>query len=122
MRGKRAPMGALEDAVMNVLWEDGGWLTSTEVHQRLSAKRLAFTTVTTVITRLHEKGRLDRRKDGRAYAYHAVSTRAEWAAAQMDRVLDGGRDRRSTLTHFLSRLDEADRTQLRRMLAGKEKT
>jgi len=122
VRGKRLPMGALEDAVMGVLWVNGGWMTPGEVHSELSSDRdLAYTTVTTVLVRLSEKGRLERRKDGRAYAYHPTSTPTEWAAAQMDEVLGAVADRRSALTHFLDRLDDEDRAQLRRMIAPKDR-
>jgi len=63
MRKKRLPMGALENAVMDVLWTDSSWMTPGEVHAHLAAQRdLAYTTVTTVMVRLFEKGRLERRK------------------------------------------------------------
>jgi predicted transcriptional regulator len=121
MRSKRLPMGALEKAVMDVLWTDGGWMAPAEVHAQLASERgLAYTTVTTVMVRLFEKERLERRKEGRAFAYHPTSTRTEWAAAQMNEALGAVIDRRSTLTHFLDRLDDADRTQIRRMLIAKE--
>ena len=117
MRGKRVPMGALEDAVMEVLWEDGGWLIPAEVHAQLLTQRdLGYTTIMTTLARLYKKGRLERRKDGRAFAYHPTSTRAEWTAARMDDVLGVTNDRRAALAHFLDRLDDADRTQVRRIL------
>lgn len=122
MRGKRLPMGALEDAVMEVLWEDGGWLIPSEVHAKLPVKwDLRYTTVMTTLARLHKKGRLDRRKDGRAFAYHPGATRAEWAASRMDEVLGVTTERTAALAHFLDRLDEADRTQLRRILGDRGK-
>jgi predicted transcriptional regulator len=115
-------MGGLEEAIMNVLWADGGWLAPSEVNARLDSKHeLAYTTVTTVMSRLYEKDRLERRKDGRAFIYHPTASRAEWVATQMDQFLESGGDRTSTLTHFLERLDDADRTQLRRMLLGRKK-
>lgn len=111
-------MGGLEDAVMDVLWHDTGWMTPGEVHGHLEAERpLAYTTITTVLVRLFEKGRLERRKDGRAFAYHPTSSRAEWTASRMDDALASVGDRRAALTHFLERLDDEDRTQLRRMLS-----
>jgi predicted transcriptional regulator len=120
---RKLPMGALEEAVMDVLWTDGGWLAPSEVNARLESERdLAYTTVVTVMTRLFEKGRLERKKDGRAFTYHPTSTRTEWAAAQMDQVLDSGVDRTSTLTHFLERLSDSDRTQLRRMLLARKQS
>ena len=115
-------MGALEDAVMDILWEDGGWLIPSEVHAKLPTERdLSYTTVMTTLARLSKKGRLERRKDGRAFAYHAISTRAEWAASRMDEVLEITDDRPAAFAHFLDRLDDADRTQLRRILGDREK-
>ncbi|HEY5103627.1 MAG TPA: BlaI/MecI/CopY family transcriptional regulator [Acidimicrobiales bacterium] len=123
MRGERLPMGALESAVMEVLWADGGWLIPAEVHAKLPAERnLHYTTVMTTLGRLQKKGRLDRRKDGRAFAYHPTLTRAEWAATRMDEVLNVTVDRNAALAHFLDRLGDADRSQLRRILSEREKT
>jgi len=121
MRKKRLPMGALENAVMDVLWTDSSWMTPGEVHAHLAAQRDLATHSHHRHVRLFEKGRLERRKDGRAFAYHAVSTRTEWAAARMDEVLGAMADRKSTLTLFLDRLDDDDRTQLRRMLIPKDR-
>lgn len=122
MRDGRLPMGALESAVMEVLWENGGWLVPSEVHAKLPIERnLHYTTVMTTLGRLQKKGRLERRKDGRAFAYHPTSTRAEWAATRMDEVLNITSDRSAALAHFLDRLDEDDRTQLRRILSEKGK-
>ena len=118
----RLPVGGLEDAIMDVLWADTGWMTPREVHTRIEADRpLAYTTVTTVLVRLFDKGRLERRKDGRAYAYHPTSNRAEWTATRMDDALANIVDRRAALTHFLERLGDDDRTQLRRMLSKRER-
>jgi predicted transcriptional regulator len=122
MKGKRLPMGALENAVMDVLWVDGGWMISAEVHAKMPAERdLSYMTVMTTLARLYKKGRLERRKDGRAFAYHSISTRAEWAASRMDEVLNVTGDRTAALAHFLNRLDDADRTQLRRILGDRGK-
>lgn len=121
MRGKRLPMGALEDAVMNVLWDNGGWLIPAEVHALLPERDLRYTTVMTTLARLQRKGRLERHKDGRAFAYHPTFTRAEWAASRMDDLLNVTDNRSAALANFLERLDDADRTQLRRLL-GEERT
>ena len=122
MRKKKLPMGALEDAIMEVLWVDGGWMMPGEIHARLGADRsLAYTTITTVLVRLGEKGRLERRRDGRAFAYHPTATRAEWAAGRMGDVLTAVGDRAAALALFLDGLGEADRTQLRRMLGDRGK-
>ena len=113
---KRA-MGELEAAVMNVLWDRGGWLTPGEVHAVLTLERpLAYTTVMTILVRLAEKGRLERVRDGRAYAYRPLQTREEHAASRMAALLVGVGDRPAALGHFLNGLPAADRDQLRRLL------
>jgi predicted transcriptional regulator len=109
-------MGELERAVMDVLWDRGGWLTPGEVHSLLQDPSLAYTTVMTVLVRLWGKGRVERQRDGRAYAYHPVVTREQAAAARMEEVLAEARDRAAVLSHFLNGMDPADRAQLRRLL------
>lgn len=119
---KRLAMGELEAAVMDILWDSGGWLTPGEVHERLSAARsLTYTTAMTILVRLWRKGRLERHRDGRAYAYRPVQTREEHAAARMSEWLNAVTDRPRTLAHFLTRLDSDERTQLRRILQGRDR-
>jgi len=114
-------MGELEAAVMDVLWDRGGWLTPGEVHEALSAeRRLAYTTVMTILVRLWEKGRVERHRDGRAFAYRPLQGREEHAAARMAKLLTGAKDRPLALSHFVDDLSPSDRAQLRRMLRGRE--
>jgi len=109
-------MGELEAAVMNLLWDRGGWMTPGEVHAALADSSLAYTTVMTVLVRLWQKGRLERQRDGRAYAYHPVVTRDQYAAERMEDLLARAGNRSAVLSHFLDAIDPADRDQLRRLL------
>jgi len=85
----------------------------------LDAERpLAYTTVMTILVRLWQKGRLERERDGRSYAYRPLQTREEYVATRMGEVLVGAGDRPAALSHFVRRLSGADRAQLRRMLKG----
>lgn len=116
----RLPMGELEAAVMDVLWDRGGWLTPGEVHEALSVGRpLAYNTVMTILVRLWQKGRLERERDGRAYAYRPLLSREEHAAAHMGELLAATRDRPLALSRFVEDLSPGDRAQLRRMLRGR---
>lgn len=109
--------GELEASVMEVLWRRGGWLTPGDVHETLGENRsLAYTTVMTILVRLWRKGRLDRQRDGRAYAYRPLQTREEYAASRMEKVLQAATDRPTALAHFVEALSASDRDQLRRML------
>ena len=112
---KRAT-GELESAVMDALWDGGGWLTPGEVHDCLADQSLAYTTVMTILVRLWQKGRLERQRDGRAYAYRPLASREETAAARMDEMLVSAGDRPAALSFFLQRLNASDRAQLRRLL------
>jgi len=109
-------MGELERAVMDILWDSGGWLTPGEVHTLLRDPSLAYTTVMTILVRLWRKARVERQRDGRAYAYHPVVTREQSAAARMEELLAEARDRAAVLSHFLDGMNPSDRAQLRRLL------
>lgn len=119
VRQAKLPMGELEAMVMDVLWDKRGWLTPGEVHEILAARRsMAYTTVMTILVRLWQKGRLERQRDGRAFAYRARQSREEHAAARMQELLTTVADRPTALAHFVDALPLADRDQLRRVLKG----
>ena len=114
-------MGELEGMIMSVLWDNKGWLTPGEVQGLIAGPRpLAYTTVMTILVRLLAKGRVERQRDGRAYAYRAVSSREEEAATRMGQILGHVDDRPTALAHFVDTLNDSDRAQLRRMLKGRQ--
>ena len=114
-RAKQRGGGELEAAVMEVLWDSGGWLTPGEVHEALGGD-LAYNTVHTILARLLEKKRLDRQRDGRSHVYQPVLSREEYVAARMSTVLDEAKDRSVAMVGFVDSLEDSDRDQLRRML------
>jgi len=102
--------GELEAAVMRQLWAAGEPVTVRQVHTALTQERdLAYTTVLTVMEKLHRKGWLRREPQGRAHVYQAVTTREEHGAGLMREALTDSGDREQTLLHFLGQmtLDEA---------------
>ena len=116
-RIKELAGGELEAAVMDVLWDRGGWVTVAEVHEVLSAARpLKYNTVLTIVGRLFEKERLERQRDGRAYAYQPLQTREEFTASRMEHVLGETAARPAALATFVEQLDDADMSQLRRIV------
>ena len=118
----RLGSGELEAAVMDVLWNRGGWLTPGEVHEVLSVDGTpVYTSVMTILVRLWTKGRLERWRDGRAFVDRPLQTREEYVAAKMRAELLRARDRRATLNCFVKTMSPADRTQLRRILSGNRK-
>jgi predicted transcriptional regulator len=112
--GRRAA-GELEAAVLAVLQAAGSALAPGEVRDRLGGG-LAYTTVVTILSRLHAKGVLERRKAGRSFRYAPVADEPGLAARRMARVLDAEPDREAVLARFVSSLSGADEELLRRML------
>lgn len=80
-------LGDLEMQVMDRLWSSEGWTSVGEVHQSLGD--LAYTTVMTVMTNLHAKGALERRKEGKAYLYRPLVTREEAGRGMAGRIRRG---------------------------------
>lgn len=76
--------GMLESAIMNVLWnmEEKGIFRSSvkDVHEALnesSKSKKAYTTVKTVMDRLHQKNMLVKTRSGRRYYYRTTYTNQE---------------------------------------------
>ena len=111
----RRGAGELEAAVLAALQAAGVALSPGEVRDRLDGG-LAYTTVVTILSRLHAKGVLERHKAGRAYLYAPVADQPGLAARRMTRVLDGEVDREAVLARFVSSLSDSDEELLRRML------
>jgi predicted transcriptional regulator len=118
----RRPAGALEAEVLAVLRAAGVPLSPGQVRERLPVRQrgeLSYSTVVTIVSRLHAKGLLARERAGRGFAYSPVDP-ASLAAGQMSRALDGGADHSAVLTRFVSGLSGRDARLLRRLLAGGE--
>jgi predicted transcriptional regulator len=111
----RRPRGELEASVLGVLWDASDWLSPQEVNDALD-RSLAYTTVTTVLTRLVAKGTVERRPAGRGFTYRPVASREEQAAARMGEVLAAAGDRTMTLSRFVESLDPDERERLRRVI------
>jgi predicted transcriptional regulator len=124
---ERRAAGALELAVLNILWEAGRPLSATEVRERLLAEsgngtgELAYTTVVTILARLFEKKTLSRARDGRAFRYAPVTDEAGLAARRLTAMLDEVTDRDAVLSGFVENLTDDDEHLLRALLADRAK-
>lgn len=79
MRSKASKLlGPLEARVMAIVWRTPRPVTVRDVVDELGAPRPAYTTAMTIMTRLAEKRILRRRPVGKAYAYEARVTEAEF--------------------------------------------
>lgn len=115
--GERRPNGALETEVLSVLREAGVALTPGDVRDRLG-DTLSYSTVVTVLSRMHDKGLLNRVKKSRAFAYAPVADAPGMTARRMRQVLDADADREAVLARFVDDLSDRDEQLLRELLGG----
>ena len=81
-------LGELEATVMDVLWSGDGPMSVRDVRDVLGVdRRLAYTTVMTVLDNLHRKGYVERVMRGRAYQYRPAFTRSRASAEAMREIL-----------------------------------
>ncbi len=88
LKNKNLVLGELETEVMEVMWK----LDAASVREVLAVlektKKVAYTTVMTVMARLYEKGILRRRlDDGGAYIYEPVQDREAFLAASSKKLI-----------------------------------
>src|SRR6266851_331601 len=114
---RRGP-GELAAAVMQVLWDAGQPLSPGEVQAALDggAGRLSYSTVVTILSRLHAKKALVRQRAGRAFRYSPAADEAGLAARRLAAMLDREPDRDAVLSRFVAELSDHDEQLLRSLL------
>jgi predicted transcriptional regulator len=116
--GGRRAAGALEAEVMTVLQRAGRPLNAADV-QSLLSDDLAYTTVVTILSRMHAKGLLTREKEGRSFRYSPVSDEPGLVARRMHRTMAAEPDRQAVLARFVDTLSDQDEQLLRDLLDGR---
>jgi predicted transcriptional regulator len=115
MRG----FGELEAVVMDYLWSVDSPATVREVlHGIRTPRPLAYTTVLTVMDKLHSKGFLARQRAGRAFVYRPTRNRAEYAAELMGEALADSGDPTAALLRFVAQMPADEVSRLRTLLHG----
>lgn len=76
---KIVSLGELESQIMDIIWEDKH-CSARDVLTRLETeKKLAYTTVATILQRLCDKGLLSRKEDKSGYIYSPKLTRESYS-------------------------------------------
>jgi predicted transcriptional regulator len=123
--GLASVFGTLELRVLEALWTRGAEASVRDVLDAFP--NAAYTTVMTTLERLHRKGVLERRKDGRAFLYWPVSSRDEMETGLVTRALGpllrGGSAQPilSCLVDEVSRHDERLLDELERLVREKRR-
>jgi len=121
-RGAPPALHELESEVMEQLWS-GGEATVRSVMEALNKqtrKDRAYTTYMTVMARLHEKGLLERRREGKTDYYCPTHERNEYMTLRAQAEVDGlvAQYGDVALSHFaqqMASLDPARRRALQRL-------
>lgn len=115
----------LELDILKILWRDGSANVRHVRQALLPARKLAYTSVMTIMTIMVEKGYLRRRKDGQSFVYQprisAVATSRRMLRDLVDRAFAG-----STLAVVqqlldVRKLDSEELDALRRLVEEKSK-
>lgn len=102
--------------MLSVLGEATEPVTAAWVLQRLGGG-LSYSTVITILTRLHAKQAVSRTGPKRPVLWQPVANEAGLAALRMRRLLDKQSDRDAVLSSFVSVLSADDEELLRSLLA-----
>ncbi|MFJ9683167.1 BlaI/MecI/CopY family transcriptional regulator [Streptomyces sp. NPDC101194] len=107
----------MESTILAALWAAEAPLTPGQVQGAIGAA-LARTTVTTILSRLYEKGTVTRTRAGRGFAYTPTEDAPGLTARRMHSELRKEEDRSTVLARFVSQLTDEDEQLLRDLLDG----
>lgn len=110
----------LETEVMDEVWERSSEVAVREVMESLNARAdrpRAYTTYMTILGRLHEKGLVQRRREGKTDFYRPVYTRDEYAdlRAQAGAAALVDQYGEAALSHFARRIAQLDPERRRKL-------
>jgi predicted transcriptional regulator len=111
----KRPDGSLEREVMHCLWRSPRPLGAGAIQSQLS-QTLAYTSVATVLTRLHAKGLVSRVAEGRGFVYEPALSESAFVAAQLQNALTAAADSQAVLAQFVGKLSKRDARALRMLL------
>lgn len=118
-------LGPLGAPIMRIVWSRGQVTVRTvaDALERETGRQHAYTTVMTILARLHERGLLHRAKVGRGYMYRPVGDESEILASMGEQAVDRLLERYGTaalrrFAQHLSDLDPELRARLLDLAAG----
>lgn len=118
-------LGELEEKVMKILWSADSPLKPSEV-QKLLDKSYAYTTIMTVLARLHEKNILNRKRVGKAFFYEPMKNKENFIKPKLKGIFTSiidsyGQIAISQFVDVLETLNPDDVNKLKKYLDSKSK-
>lgn len=115
-RPKQLSLGPLETEILKIIWELES-VTVKDVHERILAdpdRELAYTSVTTILNRLTQKGWLSCNKGNRCFSWQPLISESQaqalWAYEQLNQFLAIGNP--DVVAAFADELDQGSIDQL----------
>jgi len=119
------PLTATELEMMNVLWRMGPASVHQVVEALLPQRQLAYTSVSTIVRILEQKGYVRSRKEGRGHLYEPTISKEKYQVASLQHLVSNVFDGTPTLLVQRlvdsAQLDPEDLDQIRRALRKKER-
>ena len=81
------PLTEVELELMNLLWKLGEGSVNDVIAELPSARKLTYTSVSTMLRILEQKGVVASRKEGRAHVYYPNLSKADYEASTIRRVV-----------------------------------
>jgi predicted transcriptional regulator len=119
-------LGELQTEVMDIFWREKSGTVREVVellNQRRRRRKLAYTTVLTLVTRLWQRGMLTREMEGRGFRYQVAKSRddviGELSEQLIDRLLDDFGD--VAVAQLGERLGDLDPARLKKLQTTRRK-
>lgn len=115
-------LGDLEAEVMEYAWHHHGDFSVNDLLVALRGRRRAYTTVMTIVTRLCDKGLLERQRTGRAFVYRPAMSREDLTAHALRAVLADAENPGAVLARFVDDLEASPEliARLRALVRGNQ--
>lgn len=122
---KTHTLGALQLAIMNVLWREGE-ATVNLVHSALLEERgLAPTTIATMLTKMEKRGVVTHRTEGRKFVYRAAVSEDDVQRSMVSDLKDKlfGGNVAALVSHLISEheVDSQELAELKELIQEKER-
>lgn len=110
--------GELESEILGCLWDRPAGLTSQQL-LALMGEEVKLTTVLTVLSRLQEKGLVEKDPGlGRSFVFRATDTREQFTAKQLLGILEHSENPVGVFSHFTQGLTDSQIRELKKVLGA----
>lgn len=112
-------LGELESEIMAIVWDQKGSISVKTVTEILQQRRkIAYTTVMTIMGRLVEKGLLKRKANGKAYNYQAAYSKDKFLTKVSKQIIKNFVTSfgDAAIAHFAEEVDKIPADKRRKLL------